>query len=271
MNDSMEMDWGLEALDRLIEGHAGLPQVLAEKVASVRADVKFDSMCVATCFSTKWDVLSQWRAYADNGSGFAVGFDPECLTDLPINLLEVCYSVDRQDQLIDEFLDSIEADYSRLGDADYDPGPLYEVATEEHPDDATDSDRLIARQVSKIARKVHHATYDLASFKSPAFEEESEVRLVHILKVDREAGDVVSLFSSSAEEDAWVSGRDASLGFRMKGSVPVCCLDIPLPAGAIKEIVIGPRANVSELAIRRMLSTVGHRDVTIRRSLASYR
>jgi len=28
------------------------------------------------CFSEKGDLLSQWRAYADDGEGVAIGFDP---------------------------------------------------------------------------------------------------------------------------------------------------------------------------------------------------
>ena len=29
-----------------------------------------------SCFSADGDVLSQWRAYADDGHGFAIGFAP---------------------------------------------------------------------------------------------------------------------------------------------------------------------------------------------------
>lgn len=36
----------------------------------------------ATCFSADGDLLSQWRAYGDDGRGFALGFDPSLLTTL---------------------------------------------------------------------------------------------------------------------------------------------------------------------------------------------
>ncbi|WP_416152053.1 DUF2971 domain-containing protein [Pseudomonas sp. Bout1] len=36
-------------------------------------------MGLATCFSKAGDVLSQWRAYADDGQGYAIGFDSKLL------------------------------------------------------------------------------------------------------------------------------------------------------------------------------------------------
>lgn len=36
--------------------------------------------CYATCFSFQPDLLSQWRGYADNGSGVAIGFHKEYFT-----------------------------------------------------------------------------------------------------------------------------------------------------------------------------------------------
>jgi hypothetical protein len=46
-------------------------------------------------YSLDPDVLSQWRAYADDGRGFAIGFSPK-LMQMPAKKLRVLYDEDRQ-------------------------------------------------------------------------------------------------------------------------------------------------------------------------------
>jgi hypothetical protein len=41
-----------------------------------------DILCYASCLSEEGDLLSQWRAYADNGRGVSIGFDFQILQNL---------------------------------------------------------------------------------------------------------------------------------------------------------------------------------------------
>lgn len=56
------------------------------------------------CFSREGDLLSQWRAYADDGAGFSVGFTSSWLNrkhgNCPMKLLEAEYDEDRQIELL---------------------------------------------------------------------------------------------------------------------------------------------------------------------------
>ncbi len=60
-----------------------------------------------TCFSEEADRLSQWRGYADDGKGVAIGFDANCLDDLKIENLffkQIAYYPNSQKILLVEAL-----------------------------------------------------------------------------------------------------------------------------------------------------------------------
>ena len=46
------------------------------------AENNFGSITLGACFSESEDQLSQWRGYAQNGKGLAIGFDKEILETL---------------------------------------------------------------------------------------------------------------------------------------------------------------------------------------------
>lgn len=70
----------------------------------------------AFCLSENGDLLGQWRAYADNGSGFSIGFDELILEEIFndcnfggnfAELIKVQYGVDAVKSFIDPIVDSI--------------------------------------------------------------------------------------------------------------------------------------------------------------------
>jgi hypothetical protein len=71
----------------------------------------FESICV-TCFSEVGDLLGQWRAYADNCRGYALGLSAEWLSNqaisktFPFRLLRVVYEPKRQVELVATVLDA---------------------------------------------------------------------------------------------------------------------------------------------------------------------
>src|SRR3972149_4226149 len=66
------------------------------------------------CFSSEPDLLSQWRGYADDGAGFAIGFSTNCLfndcdqylkNEIPIRLQKVDYNLDSQKHTLDSAIE----------------------------------------------------------------------------------------------------------------------------------------------------------------------
>jgi hypothetical protein len=108
------------------------------------------------CFCEKGDLLSQWRAYAAHGQGFALGFDPRQLMEAVHNdvelashskLFRVLYDATEQQDWVDSAIDQLLA------------------ALEAHVED-------------KVLDQVPLVFSEMAfSFKHPAFSEEREWRL----------------------------------------------------------------------------------------------
>lgn len=81
LNDRSELTAMFRDLPRLTAGIKHPAAKLLSELSNVEHTVGRDMFARAigmeffcTCFSANGDLLSQWRAYADNGRGFAVGF-----------------------------------------------------------------------------------------------------------------------------------------------------------------------------------------------------
>lgn len=112
----MERHWGLEALaEELALRRGELPPPVLTTLESAMQGAADGTMCLASCFSTKGDVLSQWRAYAENGSGFAIAIDPLELGYMPVTLLEICYDREVQARRISEGIDHVLGLYFEIG------------------------------------------------------------------------------------------------------------------------------------------------------------
>jgi len=111
MNDAMEGFWLRQLAVEHIQGLADLDDVMRGHLEKVIGDQSRDSTFCA-CFSEDEDSLSQWQAYADDGRGFAIGFDPVHF-DLTkpkergasLQLTSVEYDVEQQRQIAKTALD----------------------------------------------------------------------------------------------------------------------------------------------------------------------
>lgn len=108
LNDEEEGRWGygifLEAANKLLK-REGVPEsvpMVGEDFIDRLDEVWFKSRLslasFVACFSKDGDSLSQWRAYASDGAGFAIGFAASELRRMPIQLLEVEYDHEQQVQ-----------------------------------------------------------------------------------------------------------------------------------------------------------------------------
>lgn len=103
MNDFSELEYGLDVVREVLENKVGYS--VAFDLSNVVEDNIFSAEAYIVSFSTEPDVLSQWRAYANDGLGYTLGLAPS--TRLAVNrqeieILAVEYHKDDQANLIKE-------------------------------------------------------------------------------------------------------------------------------------------------------------------------
>lgn len=97
MNDSLEIQWGYsiweEAASVKMKKYG---KEFLDEIDKILHFSGFQGLLLANCFSTNGDVLSQWRAYANDGKGYVIGFDAKELLNLPVKALQVSYNKEQQ-------------------------------------------------------------------------------------------------------------------------------------------------------------------------------
>jgi len=233
MNDSKELSWALDVVQEMLESGGNEPAV-TEVLMTLMKRQMADVAVLSSCFSTEADKLSQWRAYADNGAGFCIGFGAQGVFDLPGATVEVCY-----DKVIQRT--HLHAGLSKI----------FTFADEKDEESLHEL----------IFERCAYLIFEFAGLKNPAFSEEGEVRKVYPIALVNESG------SPRYTTDV------GKIQFYMRGSTPVPYLDLAFPKESqpVKEIWIGPRAGVCESEIAAFVGTLGYEDVKVRTSVASYR
>jgi hypothetical protein len=106
LNDAEEGRWGyeifIEAANRILKRESIpdefpiMPMEFIDKVDETWSVFGARLASFVACFSTDGDSLSQWRAYADDGRGFAIGFIAQQLRRFPVQMLDVLYDHEQQ-------------------------------------------------------------------------------------------------------------------------------------------------------------------------------
>lgn len=250
MNDFKEMDWFIDLVPKVVEEYIkelddismqekyryyylhNLPLIYNEVVSS-------EMPPHIASFSEDGDVLSQWRAYADDGMGVAIGFDLKLLRALSSkNLREepICYDKNEQNEsvrfvLLNNKLDSIEDhNFNRMKD-------MYIQLTE----------------------LVEDLMYQSIKYKNPAFKEEQEVRLIL-------NSTLVDIDDKTILEGPLVRVVNNKITSYYKLKFESIKKDL------IKRIFIGPKSKVTDSDINQMLKIYGYDSgITVEKSKASYR
>lgn len=223
LNDSEEVRWGYsafeEAATRLVN-RTGIPDAVPKiEVAFLDdmdryiAPVQLVAHPFVACFSTKPDSLGQWRAYGDDGRGFAVGFNAAAIRRLPATLLRVEYDRERQ---VEEMMRAIVAAYLHRAEGG--------------SEDEFMSDCILL------------AT-SMVAFKHEAFAEEGEVRSVHVVHVDAREDRLAFVDPGGVSGGADVAGEPVR--FTIRDNHLTAYLDLPVTSPTrpdlIREIVLGPK------------------------------
>lgn len=188
------------------------------------------------CLSEVGDLLSQWRAYAGNGEGVAIGFERASLEKMcsqcdTVRLQQVQYVSD-DDPLIEDL-------YAKLQD-EFAVGRISSASSEEF-DELTSSE--------EVERLLTTLEFERFHFKKNAFREEQEWRLLGTVSRNRPVG-------YFARGDAIVQYLELSFGHNPE---------------AVREVVLGPKNLTADSVMSSYLAELGISRVSVRRSDASYR
>jgi hypothetical protein len=207
------------------------------------------------CFSSKGDLLSQWRAYADDGAGFAIGFSfvwvRRAIAEAAKTLCSFRFGkVDYNEASADAFLKRLLGGLRR----------------------STSTDSMSDEFREALSASINIWTSAIF-FKNPAFEEEDEWRIA----LEPEMGGPASYIDPS------FCGRGTSdVGFRVSGNRIVPYFVFPFTVDAITNIVVGPKnfARDNVTALKFFLASNGYnvgafsdtpRSIRIELSKATYR
>jgi len=247
MNDYTELHW---AYDRFIEAinlvKDDYEKEFLDFLDIIISRTQLHTLPLLSCFSTDGDVLSQWRAYADDGAGVAIGFDSVMIKRLSVRFGAVTYDKAVQ---VGFFRDLLAATY-----------PMWKLAN-------TPEKRSSLKKILMVQ------TFDMCLMKNPAFAEEKEVRVARAVGV-RHDKDGWHIEDSTGSGVDVVTQEPQPIKFRAKRGGLVAHIDLPisgLGANVIKSVVLGPRTLNSGTEVSMALNANGFAGSEIVHSTATYR
>lgn len=213
-------------------------------------ELQFDGM--ALCLSEDGDLLSQWRGYADDGRGVAIGFNREYIDTLVelseksegekeqvnLALYQTKYEPDEHDAAVEPLFNLLRS---------LQPVSPPELAGNEKSQELVK--RLEALQALRLSLEAYDQVYSL---KHRAFAEEREWRLLHHFDWEHASPD----------------------GYHPRKGSLVPYVDLCLSAAIlvpIAEVVLGPRHTTPVDVVTRFLEGHGQKGVTVRPSSSPYR
>lgn len=268
-NDSLEGRVLGRVFSQLLQA-TGLPKGVVD-VASFMVEGYADATeGFAFCLSENGDLLSQWRAYARDGTGIAIGFAPPVLKEDfgAVNfgaqfceLLKVGYGEDDLRQTLVPFAEQIERDFAEHGEfVRMNHGKTRDEALRCFADRHADLKGLIVVRdkssislISRLLQILAPLHFRIYSTKPQAFQEEREWRLLRYQH--RVAMQQIEYFADEYSVRPFIS-----------------CLMADPARAAIGEVILGPKHRSNIDWVRAFLASVGLPHVVVKRShIESYR
>lgn len=238
MNDSLEYQWGRNKVtDVLIKHKEEFTQDFRVSLIMGIHSPDTHVRPFICSFSKMGDLLSQWRAYAQDGSGFSIGFSAKKIYEnLGVNTNSVVYSEQTQEELV---LDTIKGLFATW-----------------HKDKSKYFEITIAFGV------------DLAYFKNPSFFEEQEIRIIRLLINDN--NNFIDPGGNSFHKQTPVhpvQKRNSTQGEINYIALPI----VDNTDSFIQEVIIGPKNPATVETVKQQLDSLGFSKVVVKKSLSSYR
>lgn len=245
-------------------------------ISSINEFVCNSNPVLIACFSENADLLSQWRAYASDGIGLAIGFNEELLSRLDRNNASFPNEISYGDIWYDEKIQKSEV-------------KLYITETIIHAKEIYENTAL-GKQYSSFESYfaeefdvfcdvlTESISFQSCFFKNPAFQEEEETRIVYdpYVAFDLESSDgkKVKCFTDSHRKGNFVFSpvRNIIKGKRLISYVDLSFAKL-IDEGIIGKIMIGPKSEITEFDLECLLGANGYHDIgiDIEKSSASYR
>ena len=222
-----------------------------------------------TCFSYQNDLLSQWRGYADDGRGAAIGFDLDVLKEVVtvspeiskpsiVSLHKISYSETEQrevvHQIVHELVDEIEKILQK-------EEQCRESIEEKQDYEIEVLDKVMNCFEKKFLKLFQESVY----MKNPFFREESEIRLCEFSPKQ---------FLMGREVELSLGARLYNYSYYVKESQLISYVDFDFSDcldQLIKELVIGPKCLMSERDMEYYLTTLGLSNCRVKKSQGTYR
>lgn len=227
-----------------------------------------------SCYSEESDLLSQWRGYANDGNGVALGFYTKPLFDLnlrnfDLNFLPVGYD----DELLEKKVFTIIT------------AQLMEIW--ENGSSMKNGSHLVLYE-NLLMKSINTMVYNAVLYKNPAFSEEKEWRLIfypfgNIRNLKRIGvsdtyvnGNYYDRMSEHFHSKSLMQFEISPISYYVKNNLIVSYMDLnyeKIKHRFLSDIIIGPKANIDDLDLRLFLFQQGYdtNKLTIRKSLSTYR
>lgn len=232
------------------------------------------------CFSENGDLLSQWRGYASDGCGFAIGFDSDLFPrerGVPrmanlgdkdkekLYLSKMDYDIERQKRYVKSLLELLLRHVEEGDDVNvdlvYEQSQYLAKVSQE-----VGFDELFSYSCGTMYDAITWLVGYAVIAKNPAFREEIEYRLIHAPRVAASTVNnksIESLFELS-EPKYRASGNKICSYYEFDFSEYI-------KDGIIQEVILGPKNGTSDSDLRALFGRMEKSDIRIKRSTASYR
>jgi hypothetical protein len=240
LNDYKEIHWIKDKIFKKIKSSISKENFLKYKNFEELYSKQLPNVYIAS-FSEGSDLLSQWRAYANDGFGVAIGFNSDYFKENKmVQTSSVLYDEEEQEKQIDLILKPLE---KLDGNIDIESREFNEIC------------KSIIININTLSSKS----------KNELFKEEQEVRLIHNPKIIDDKENKRFIFEDNLSQMMFRSVCGNLIPyFELK-------FEEQKQAPAIVEIIKGPKNKFIDEEAKIFLSNNGFYSVDIKSSKSSYR
>lgn len=264
LNDKKEFKHGVNIIEKVIEKlkkeklEISILETIETNIEQIYKGERY-----VTCFSKDGDLLSQWRAYANQGKGVSIGFDfynfEHCIEQI-IHGKHIEYNEDIQNQVIEELVRIIIHFYKSKKEA-IDWGDY-------------GFEKLVTSVIFEFLQDI------ISSYKNSSFKEEQEFRYEYEIdgNMVKKKDEIISFRSSDtliipyikleAKYKRFLRNKEKGK-YENVGAYPIDAIK-KLP---IKEIIIGPSLDYEtiKIGIEELLLKHNYENIKIIKSEIPYR
>lgn len=218
------------------------------------------------CFSENSDLLSQWRAYGNDGQGVAIGFNAELLSRIDdmnnYDFVKVIYNQKSVLKNIQEYMKgNLKYIFENINEKELNPVDI----------------------LFNLAPILTPILQDRFAFKHPSFREEKEWRLFRkqVGNFDEDTGEREPFFNGAFHADDDIFGSFSCSDLKIRSLHNNICSYFELgfekcKEDIIKRIVLGPKCQIEEKELKILLRKymyirdVGSNNIKIQKSKIPY-